>query len=239
MAWSLVPFGPLLLTFKYYLHNNLFAEFGLMAWSLVPFGPLLLTFKSYLHNNLFAEFGLMAWSLVPFGCYPYLCNVMKWNISNAVHVQSKVYCRPCFQRPYFTNIFAVSSLCSNDISISNALRGTLLIAKEQSRITCGVYDTAKRMEINPVNIMLCDMSAEYVSDVTMLIHFTLMEAFCWENEIRLLKVESSSKLAKLIGDVKPIIDDNGNPRTFKSDDLKCLLIEVSWLFAVLHPKILS
>ncbi|XP_064624720.1 growth arrest and DNA damage-inducible protein GADD45 alpha-like [Lineus longissimus] len=117
------------------------------------------------------------------------------------------------------------SSVDNGISIADALRGTLLRAKEQSRITCGVYDTAKRMEVAPENIMLCVMAAEDVSDVTKQIHLTLMEALCWENEVRLLKVDSSTKLAKLIGDVKPIIDNNGNQRTFKSDDLKCLLIE--------------
>ena len=36
--------------------------------------------------------------------------------------------------------------------------------------------------------MLCILPESAASDITLHIHFTLIEAFCWENDIRVIKV---------------------------------------------------
>ena len=36
--------------------------------------------------------------------------------------------------------------------------------------------------------MLCILPEDASSDVALHIHFTLIEAFCWENDIRVVKV---------------------------------------------------
>lgn len=44
---------------------------------------------------------------------------------------------------------------------------------------------------NPEGIMLCVLSENSASDVTLHIHLTLIEAFCWENDIGIIKVTAA------------------------------------------------
>ena len=44
---------------------------------------------------------------------------------------------------------------------------------------------------NPDGIMLCILPTNVEEDVTLHIHFKLIEAFCWENDISLMKVSTS------------------------------------------------
>jgi len=39
--------------------------------------------------------------------------------------------------------------------------------------------------------MLCILPEDASNDVALHIHFTLIEAFCWENDIRVVKVRCS------------------------------------------------
>jgi len=39
--------------------------------------------------------------------------------------------------------------------------------------------------------MLCILPEDAANDVTLHIHFTLIEAFCWENDIRVVKVQTA------------------------------------------------
>ena len=39
-------------------------------------------------------------------------------------------------------------------------------------------------------MMMCILPEDASSDVALHIHFTLIEAFCWENDIRVVKVQS-------------------------------------------------
>ncbi|XP_038068372.1 growth arrest and DNA damage-inducible protein GADD45 beta-like [Patiria miniata] len=80
-----------------------------------------------------------------------------------------------------------------------ALQEMLLSAKMEGRITYGVYPSVRKLGSEPDRVMLCvhaDDNAD--EDVALHIHFTLMEAFCRENGIRLLKVGCHESLAKLL-----------------------------------------
>jgi len=54
-------------------------------------------------------------------------------------------------------------------------------------------------------VMMCILPEDASDDVTLHIHFTLIEAFCWENDIRVVKVQFESKLQKFSGIISIII----------------------------------
>lgn len=114
---------------------------------------------------------------------------------------------------------------SNKMEIGAAVRDALLVAKAQGRLTCGVYESGKILEMDPDGVMLCVLPNNASDDVTLHIHFTLIEAFCWENAIRLLKVDSVEKLAKVLGD-RPINDNDiaAGRTSCLTQDFNCILL---------------
>lgn len=59
-------------------------------------------------------------------------------------------------------------------------------------------------------------------DIALQIHFTLIQAFCCENDIDIVRVNDVAKLAAIVGPS----EDSGEPR-----DLHCILITVGVLRA--------
>ncbi|XP_072023807.1 growth arrest and DNA damage-inducible protein GADD45 alpha-like [Amphiura filiformis] len=119
------------------------------------------------------------------------------------------------------------------MEMGEVLREVLLRAKDDGRITCGVYRSAHKLDMDPDHVMLCIHADSSQEDVALHIHFTLMEAFCTENYIRLFKVDGHEQLAKLLGDMKhksnmATADDNSPveeaPR-ISTEDCVCLLVE--------------
>ena len=84
------------------------------------------------------------------------------------------------------------------MGISGCLKTMLVDAQDQGRLTCGVYRAAKFLETNPCNVMLCILPENVSKDITLKIHSTLIQAFCWENEIAIIKVDDSKKIGKLL-----------------------------------------
>ncbi|XP_069127407.1 growth arrest and DNA damage-inducible protein GADD45 alpha-like [Argopecten irradians] len=74
----------------------------------------------------------------------------------------------------------------------------LMRASEEDRITFGVYGCAKLMEANPGSVDLCVLAKAVPADVSVDIQNTLMEAHCVEHSVRVLKVDSSEKLEKIL-----------------------------------------
>ncbi|XP_076347032.1 growth arrest and DNA damage-inducible protein GADD45 alpha-like isoform X2 [Tachypleus tridentatus] len=70
-------------------------------------------------------------------------------------------------------------------------------AAEKRRIVCGVYQAAQLLEKHPSRVMVCILPGD-IEDVEVHIHSLLIQAFCYENKIRLVKVDSESKLASII-----------------------------------------
>lgn len=73
---------------------------------------------------------------------------------------------------------------------------------------------------DPDNVVLCLLATdeEHEEDVALQIHFTLIQAFCCENDINILRVSNMRRLAEILGGVKP----GGEPM-----DLHCVLVTVS------------
>ncbi|XP_074525165.1 growth arrest and DNA damage-inducible protein GADD45 beta-like [Halichoeres trimaculatus] len=104
-------------------------------------------------------------------------------------------------------------------TVSQALEELLVAAQRQDCLTVGVYESAKLMNVDPDSVVLCVLAAdeEDVDDIALQIHFTLLQAFCCDNDINILRVSGVGRLAQLLEEGE---DSNGNePR-----DLHCILV---------------
>uniref|UniRef100_A0A3Q2NRN6 Growth arrest and DNA-damage-inducible, beta b n=1 Tax=Fundulus heteroclitus TaxID=8078 RepID=A0A3Q2NRN6_FUNHE len=108
-------------------------------------------------------------------------------------------------------------------TVSQALEELLVAAQRQDCLTVGVYESAKLMNVDPDSVVLCLLATdeEDEDDIALQIHFTLLQAFCCDNDINILRVSGMRRLSKLLGEDTD--DSNGNePR-----DLHCILVTVS------------
>lgn len=105
-------------------------------------------------------------------------------------------------------------------TVSSALESLLVAAQRRDCLTVGVYESAKLMNVDPDSVVLCVLAtdAEDSDDIALQIHFTLLQAFCCDNDINILRVSGLRRLAQLLDE--ETADPNGNePR-----DLHCLLV---------------
>lgn len=79
---------------------------------------------------------------------------------------------------------------------------------------------------DPDNVVLCILATddEDVKDVALQIHFTLIQAFCCENDINILRVNNTQRLAEILGGGGGGKQSGGEPM-----DLHCVLVTVSIL----------
>ncbi|XP_019410946.1 PREDICTED: growth arrest and DNA damage-inducible protein GADD45 gamma [Crocodylus porosus] len=98
-----------------------------------------------------------------------------------------------------------------------ALHELLVSAQRRSCLTAGVYESAKLMNVDPDNVAFCvlAMDEEDEGDIALQIHFTLIQAFCCENDIDIVRLNDTPKLAKILGPG----EEASEPR-----DLHCILI---------------
>ncbi|XP_076005651.1 growth arrest and DNA-damage-inducible, gamma a [Genypterus blacodes] len=101
-------------------------------------------------------------------------------------------------------------------SAGAALEELLVAAKKQEYLTVGVYESAKVMNVDPDSVAFCVLAtdAEYECDIALQIHFTLIQAFCFDNDINVVRVNDIERLADLVG-----TDESGEPK-----DAHCILV---------------
>lgn len=106
-------------------------------------------------------------------------------------------------------------------TVSQALEELLAAAQRQGRLTVGVYESAKLMNVDPDSVVLCVLATdeEDEDDIALQIHFTLIQAFCCDNEINILRVSGMRRLAQILGESSSV-DSNGN----EPKDLHCILV---------------
>ncbi|NXN89543.1 GA45B protein, partial [Bombycilla garrulus] len=104
-------------------------------------------------------------------------------------------------------------------AVSEAVERVLVAAQRQDRLTVGVYESAKLMNVDPDSVVLCVLATdeEDEGDIALQIHFTLIQAFCCDNDIHILRVSGLQRLAAILGEPEP----GSEPR-----DLHCLLVTV-------------
>ncbi|MGH0123894.1 UNVERIFIED_CONTAM: hypothetical protein FKN15_046747 [Acipenser sinensis] len=95
-----------------------------------------------------------------------------------------------------------------------ALEELLVFAKSQECLTVGVYESAKVMNVDPDCVAFCVLATdeEYDGDIALQIHFTLIQAFCFDNGIDIVRVNDTQRLAEILGD------------TDESEDVNCILV---------------
>nr|XP_056700635.1 growth arrest and DNA damage-inducible protein GADD45 beta [Euleptes europaea] len=103
-------------------------------------------------------------------------------------------------------------------SVSEAVEDLLAAAQRQGCLTVGVYESAKLMNVDPDSVVLCLLAIdeEDEDDIALQIHFTLIQAFCCDNDINILRVSGMERLAAVLGEGP---QDNSEPR-----DLHCILV---------------
>ncbi|XP_060761472.1 growth arrest and DNA-damage-inducible, alpha, a [Neoarius graeffei] len=103
-------------------------------------------------------------------------------------------------------------------SVSKALEEVLASALLQGWVTVGVYESAKALNVDPDNVVLCILATddEDVKDVALQIHFTLIQAFCCENDINILRVNNTRRLAKIL--------EGPGKQGGEQMDLHCILV---------------
>lgn len=101
-------------------------------------------------------------------------------------------------------------------SAGAALEELLLAAKKEDYLTVGVYESAKVMNVDPDSVAFCVLATdeEYECDFALQIHFTLIQAFCFDNDINVVRVNDIDRLADLVG-----ADESGEPK-----DMHCILV---------------
>ncbi|KAF1674525.1 Growth arrest and DNA damage-inducible protein GADD45 gamma, partial [Pygoscelis papua] len=98
-----------------------------------------------------------------------------------------------------------------------ALHELLLSAQRRSCLTAGVDESAKLMNVDSDNVAFCVLATdeEDEGDIALQIHFTLIQAFCCDNDIDIVRVNDVPKLTAIVGPS----EESGEPR-----DLHCILV---------------
>lgn len=73
---------------------------------------------------------------------------------------------------------------------------------------------------DPDSVVLCVLAADGEDDVALQIHFTLLQSFCCDSDITILRVSGVQRLQQLLG----AVDANRNQE--EHGDLHCMLVTV-------------
>ncbi|KAM3938927.1 growth arrest and DNA damage-inducible protein GADD45 beta-like [Leptodactylus fuscus] len=84
--------------------------------------------------------------------------------------------------------------------VATALEEALVAAHRRDSLTIGVYESAKLMDRDSDSVVLCLLAAdpEHEDDVALSIHFTLLQSFCCDNDINILRVSGLPRLSEII-----------------------------------------
>ncbi|KAF5903731.1 growth arrest and DNA damage-inducible protein GADD45 gamma-like, partial [Clarias magur] len=100
------------------------------------------------------------------------------------------------------------------VNESKSLSEALQTAEAEGRVTVGVYECAKIMNDDPDSVSFCvlAMDEEFECDIALQIHFTLIQAFCFDNDISIVRVNDVQRLGEIVG------------AKDQTEDCHCLLI---------------
>ncbi|XP_012697762.1 growth arrest and DNA-damage-inducible, gamma b, tandem duplicate 1 isoform X2 [Clupea harengus] len=89
-----------------------------------------------------------------------------------------------------------------------ALEEVLETAKANDCLTIGVYESAKVMNLDLDSVSFCVLAfdEEFESDIALQIHFTLIQAFCFDNDISIVRVNDMQRLAEIVDDKSGQLD---------------------------------
>lgn len=107
---------------------------------------------------------------------------------------------------------------------SRALGELLVTAQGQNCLTIGIYESAKLLNVDPDFVVLCVLAADDddEDDVALQIHFTLLQSFCCDNGITILRVSGIRRLKRLLR--QPLVTMDTITSQEEHRDLHCLLV---------------
>ncbi|XP_054468676.1 growth arrest and DNA-damage-inducible, gamma b, tandem duplicate 1 [Anoplopoma fimbria] len=90
-----------------------------------------------------------------------------------------------------------------------ALEEVLVTAKDNDALTVGVYESAKVMNLDPDSVSFCvlAMDEDFQVDIALQIHFTLIQSFCFDNDISIVRVSDMQRLVEIVGDKAEQLED--------------------------------
>uniref|UniRef100_A0AAQ4RLY7 Ribosomal protein eL8/eL30/eS12/Gadd45 domain-containing protein n=1 Tax=Gasterosteus aculeatus aculeatus TaxID=481459 RepID=A0AAQ4RLY7_GASAC len=93
-------------------------------------------------------------------------------------------------------------------SPGKSLKEALLGAQSDGRLTAGVYESAKIMTDDPDSVSFCvlAMDEDFQCDIALQIHFTLIQSFCFDNDISIVRVSDTQRVAEIVGDKAQLED---------------------------------
>eukprot|EP00112_Aurelia_sp_Birch-Aquarium-sp1_P008263 Seg1905.5 transcript_id=Seg1905.5/GoldUCD/mRNA.D3Y31 product="Growth arrest and DNA damage-inducible protein GADD45 gamma" protein_id=Seg1905.5/GoldUCD/D3Y31 len=107
---------------------------------------------------------------------------------------------------------------TDSCDVQRILLETMVEANSRGRVTCGLYETAETLEQNTSLSGICVLSKEELENPDFDGLLFMMETFCLENDIPIIKVNNVKRLAEETG-LKPC-DENGG------EQLNCILIQI-------------
>nr|XP_040054157.1 growth arrest and DNA-damage-inducible, gamma b, tandem duplicate 1 [Gasterosteus aculeatus aculeatus] len=89
-----------------------------------------------------------------------------------------------------------------------ALEEVLVSAQDNDALTVGVYECAKVMNLDPDSVSFCvlAMDEDFQCDIALQIHFTLIQSFCFDNDISIVRVSDTQRVAEIVGDKAQLED---------------------------------
>lgn len=88
-------------------------------------------------------------------------------------------------------------------SIGDSVRSVLRTAQKHKRIILGFSDAIKLLSKTPEDVEFCFLAEPKDGDSATHMNEVLLQAFCYEHGIYIIKVDSSRKLATMLATNKP------------------------------------
>ncbi|KAM9474848.1 growth arrest and DNA-damage-inducible, gamma a isoform 1-T3 [Clarias gariepinus] len=117
-------------------------------------------------------------------------------------------------------------------SAGRVLEEVLVSSIQQDCLTVGVYESAKVMNLDPDSVALCVLASgeQYEWDVALQIHFTLIQSFCFDNDVNIVRVTDMARLVHIVsasgtsdgGDAHCILVTRPGEAAWKDDGLEKL-----------------
>ncbi|KAF7217679.1 growth arrest and DNA damage-inducible protein GADD45 gamma-like [Nothobranchius furzeri] len=100
-------------------------------------------------------------------------------------------------------------------SSRKSLKDALLCAQTEDRLTVGVHQMLGSangglcVHRDPDSVSFCVLAVdeEFECDIALQIHFTLIQSFCFDNDISIVRVSDMQRLADIVGDKAEQLED--------------------------------
>ncbi|CAD7013457.1 growth arrest and DNA damage-inducible protein GADD45 alpha [Ceratitis capitata] len=83
--------------------------------------------------------------------------------------------------------------------IGRTVKSALLKAQAESRVIVGLSAASQALSKSSEGSLFCIMAVPQVGDSATHMHEVLLEAFCYENDIYVIKVDCPTKLSRILG----------------------------------------